>query len=79
MISGLHKFYPFVFPDQADLRQEAHDRRVARLNEENDLAIKNAKIGKKVHDLEVELYDKRSEQNKIRLEIFSNRKVDFFA
>jgi hypothetical protein len=79
MISGLHKFYPFVFPDPVDLRQEAHDRRVARLNEENNLAIKNAKIGKKVHELEVELYDKRSEQNKIRLEIFSNCKVDFFA
>lgn len=79
MISGLHKFYPFVFPDPVDLRQEAHDRRVTRLNEENNLAIEAQKIRNKVHDLEVELYDKRSEQNKIRLEIFSNRKVDFFA
>jgi hypothetical protein len=79
MISGLHKFYPFVFPDPVDLKQEAHDRRVARLNEQNELAIQYAKIAKKVRELEVEIYDKRSEQNKIRLEIFSNRKVDFFA
>lgn len=79
MISGLHKFYPFVFPDPVDLKQEAHDRRIARLNEQNDLAIQYAKIAKKVRELEVEIYDKRSEQNKIRLEIFSNRKVDFFA
>jgi hypothetical protein len=79
MISGLHKFYPFVFPDPVDLKQVAHDRRVARLNEQNDLAIQYAKIAKKVRELEVEIYDKRSEQNKIRLEIFSDRKVDFFA
>lgn len=78
MIS-LHKWYPFVFPDPADLRQEAHDRRVAKLNEETNLAIKAQKIRNKVHELEMELYDKRSEQNKIRLEIFNNRKVDFFV
>jgi len=79
MIGGIHKFYPFLFPDPVDLKKLAHDRRAERLNEEYKLALIDRKITNKVYDLEMELYGKRAAQNKIRLEIFSNRKVDFFA
>ena len=79
MIGGIHKFYPFLFPDPVDLKKLAHDRRAERLNEEYKLALIDRKITNKVKDFEMELYDKRCTQNKIRLEIFSNRKVDFFA
>ena len=79
MISGIQKFYPFLFPDPVDLKKLANDRRADRLNEEYILALIDKNITNKVYDLEMELYGKRAAQNKIRLEIFSNRKVDFFA
>jgi hypothetical protein len=41
--------------------------------------LKSARAEHKMRDLEFELYVKRADQAKLRLEIFQNRKVDLLC
>ena len=47
--------------------------------EEYKQALKMKKVKDKIDNLEFELYVKKAEQNQLRLEIFTNRKVDIFV
>ena len=70
----LRKWFPFVFPSPYDVRAIASERRAERLEYEYKLALEAEKVSKAVDALEIELYNKRSRQRTIELEIFNNTK-----
>jgi len=73
MIS-LHKWYPFVFPKEYDVRQIAFEKRVQRLELEHNLEVKYQKVREAVEAYDLELYNKRAREHTVELEMFSNRK-----
>lgn len=76
----LRKWYPFVHPSPHDIREQAVERRAERLQFEYDQAVKAHKMRTAVHELEVELYDKRARQHTIELSMFKDRiKVDVYV
>jgi len=68
----LRKWYPFVFPTPYDIRAIASEKRAERLDAEYKQAVEAKKVSKAVDALEIELYNKRSRQRTIELEIFNN-------
>jgi adenosine deaminase len=68
-----------VQPEGYPNKTDALERRAQRLEEEYKQALKMTKVKDKIDDLEFELYVKKAEQNQLRLEIFTNRKVDIFV
>ena len=66
---------PEGYPTQTD----ALERRAERMQEEYAQALKMRKVKDKIDDLEFELYVKKAERNQLSLEIFTNRKVDFYV
>lgn len=76
----LHKWYPFVFPSPRDIKAEAVERRIERLEYEHRLEVEAQKMRKKVDDYDLELYNKRARENQIDIEIFGNKRhFDKFA
>jgi hypothetical protein len=79
MIPPLNKWYPMVeaygYPD----RIVASNKRAERLQAEYDTALKFKKLKDKVDELEVELYNKKAQQNVLQLEVFHTRKLDLYA
>jgi hypothetical protein len=74
MIS-IHKWYPFVYPKEYDVKAIAFEKRVERLEQEYELAVKAQKVRDAVEAYDLELYTKRARQNTVELEMFSDRKV----
>ena len=79
MIPPIHKWYPMVQPGGEPTKTDALERRAQRLEEEYKQALKMKKVKDKIDDLEFELYVKKAERNQLRLEIFTNRKVDILV
>ena len=79
MIPPIHKWYPMLDVADYPTRTDALERRAQRLEEEYKQALKMHKVKNKIDDLEFELYVKKAEQNQLRLEIFTNRKVDILV
>lgn len=79
MIPPIHKWYPMVQPGGEPTKTDALERRAERLQEEYAQALKMKKVKDKIDDLEFELYVKKSERNQLRLEIFTNRKLDIYV
>ena len=76
----LHKWFPFVHPSPYDIKAIAADKRAERLEYEYKMALEAKKVEKAVDALEIELYNKRSRQRIIELEIFnSTRHFDRYA
>ena len=73
MIS-LHKWYPFVFPKEYDVKAIASEKRIERLQNEYDQEVKAQKVRNAIDEYDLELYNKKARQNTIELEMFSNRK-----
>jgi hypothetical protein len=69
----LNKWYPLVQPTHT-ARQLAFDKAVEKVQEEYRYAMECLKQVKKTQDLEVELYNKRGQQNTIQLGSFENRR-----
>lgn len=78
MIS-LHKWYPFVYPKEYDVRAMAFEKRVERLEAEYALEVQAQKVREAVEAKALELYDKRARQTTVELEIFNNRKLDIYV
>ena len=70
----LHKWFPFVFPKEYDVKQIAFEKRVERLEFEYLQEEKAQKVREAVEAYDLELYNKRARQTTIELEIFSNRR-----
>lgn len=79
MIPPIHKWYPMTGIADYPTKTDALERRTQRLEEEYKQALKMKKVKDKIDYLEFELYVKKAEQNQLRLEIFTNRKVDIFV
>ena len=79
MIPPIHKWYPMVQPGGDPTKTDALERRAERLQEEYAQALKMRKLKDKIDDLEFELYVKKAERNQLRLEIFTNRKLDIYV
>ena len=79
MIPPLYKWYPMVQPGGEPTKTDALERRAERLQEEYAQALKMKKVKDRIDDLEFELYVKKAERNQLRLEIFTNRKIDILA
>ena len=79
MIPPIHKWYPMVQPGGEPTKTDALERRAERLQEEYAQALKMKKVKDKIDDVEFELYVKKAERNQLRLEIFTNRKLDIYV
>ena len=79
MIPPIHKWYPMVQPGGEPTKTDALERRVERMQEEYAQALKMKKVKDKIDDVEFELYVKKAERNQLRLEIFTNRKLDIYV
>ena len=75
----LHKWYPMLGVADYPTKADVSERRAQRLQEEYDTALKFKKAKDKVDELEVELYNKKSEQHNLSLEIFQIRKVNILV
>jgi hypothetical protein len=67
----LNKWYPLVQPTHT-ARELAFDKAVEKVQEEYKYAMECLKQVKKTEDLEVELYNKRGQQNVIELGSFDD-------
>ena len=79
MIPPLYKWYPMVQPGGEPNRTDALERRAEKLTEDYKQALKMKKVDEKIDDLEFSLYVKKAERNQLRLEIFTNRKLDIYV
>ena len=79
MIPPIHKWYPMVQPGGEPTKTDALERRAERMTEEYKQALKMKKVKDKIDDLEFQLYVKKAERNQLRLEIFTNRKLDIYV
>jgi chromosome segregation ATPase len=79
MIPPLNKWYPMLGVADYPTKTDALERRAERLQEEYAQALKMKKVKDKIDDLEFELYVKKAERNQLRLEIFTNRKLDIYV
>ena len=76
----LHKWYPFVFPKEYDVKAIAFEKRMERLEFEHQQEIKAEKVREAVEAYDLELYNKRARQHTIELEVFNNvRRFDKFV
>ena len=73
------RLFPIVdatgYPDKTD----ATDRRIEKYQEEYRAVVKANEVEKKIDELIMDLYNKKAEQQKLRLEIFTNRKLDVYV
>jgi len=71
--------YPIVdatgYPDKTDAVQ----KRIEKHQEEYRNQVKMVKMERKLDELILELYNKKAEQQRLRLEIFNNRTIDVYA
>ena len=73
------RLFPLVEPSGYPQKVDATERRVEKHHEEYKAYLQNKKSQQELQDLQFEIYTKIYEQNKLRLEIFTNRKLDVFV
>ena len=73
------RLFPMLQPSGYPQRMDAYERRVEKHQEEYRAFLKNKQMQEDVQALQFEIYTKNHEQNKLRLEIFTNRKLDMFV
>ena len=73
------RLFPMVHPSGYPDKTDATDRRIERLNEEYRASLEQKKVQDKIQDIAFEIYTKTHQQNKLRLEIFTNRKLDILV
>ena len=73
------RLFPLVRPSGYPDKTDATERRIERLNEEYRASLEQKKVQDKIQDIAFEIYTKTHQQNKLRLEIFTNRKLDLLV
>ena len=73
------RLFPMVRPSGYPDKTDATERRIERLNEEYRASLEQKKVQNKIQDIAFEIYTKTHQQNKLRLEIFTNRKLDLLV
>ena len=76
----LHKWYPFVFPKDYDVKAMAFEKRMERIEFDRIQEEKAQKVREAVEAYDLELYNKRARQHTIELEMFNDtRRFDKFV
>lgn len=73
------RLYPNIRASGYPDRHDGETRRIEKHQEQQRAIVQSAKQEKKIQDLAFEIYSKKAEQNRIRLEIFQNRKLDLYV
>ena len=73
------RWFPIVDATGYPQKTDGTQRRIEKFQEEHRAIVKAAKAEDKLDDLLFELDCKKAEQQEIRLEIFTNRKLDFYV
>ena len=73
------RWFPIVEPPALPNSSDALTRRVEKHQEDYRASLKQKKVQDQLEDIQFELYLKKAEQNRIRLEIFTNRKIDTYV
>ena len=73
------RLFPLVEPSGYPQKVDATERRIEKHQEQYQAFLQNKKAQQELQDLQFEIYTKTYEQNKLRLEIFTNRKLDFYV
>ena len=73
------RLFPLVRPSGYPDKTDATESRIERLNEEYRASLEQKKVQDKIQDIAFEIYTKTHQQNKLRLEIFTNRKLDLLV
>jgi hypothetical protein len=73
MIS-LHKWYPFVYPKEYDVKAIAFEKRAEKLEFDYQQEVKAQKVRETIEAYDLELYDKRARQTTVELEMFKDHK-----
>ena len=71
--------FPIVDATGYPQKTDGTQRRIEKFQEEHQAVLKAIKVERKLDDLLFELYCKKAEQQKIRLEMFTNRKLDVYV
>jgi hypothetical protein len=66
---------PSGYPDKTD----ALERRVEKNHEEYRALLEQKKAQDKIQDIGFEIYTKKVVQERLRMEIFQNRKLDIYV
>ena len=73
------RLFPMVdasgYPDKTD----ATNRRIEKHQEEQRATVQMIKAENKIDELMMDLYNKKAERQRLRLEIFNNRKLDVYV
>jgi hypothetical protein len=73
------RLFPMVHPSGYPDKTDANERRIEKHHEEYRALLEQKKVQDKIQDIAFEIYTKTHEQNKLRLEIFTNRKLDVYV
>jgi hypothetical protein len=73
------RWFPIVEPPSIPNRSDEHTRRIEKHQEDYRASLKQKKVQDELEDIQFQLYLKKAEQNRIRLEIFTNRKLDMYV
>jgi hypothetical protein len=73
------KLFPLVEPPALPNSSDALTRRIEKNQEDYRASLKQRKVQDQLEDMQFQLYLKKAEQNRIRLEIFTNRKLDMYV
>jgi hypothetical protein len=73
------RMFPMVMPSGYPQEYDLVERKMLKQQEMREAALEQKKAQIAIQDLAFEIYSKGREQDKLRLEIFQNRKIDLYA
>jgi len=73
------RMFPMVMPSGYPQEYDLVERKMLKQQEMREAALEQKKAQIAIQELAFEIYSKGREQDKLRLEIFQNRKLDLYA
>ena len=73
------RWFPMVDATGYPQKTDATERRIEKHQEEYRATVQMTIAERKIDELMMDLYNKKAEQQKLRLEIFNNRKLDVYV
>jgi hypothetical protein len=73
------RMFPMIQPSGYPQEHDLVERKLLKQQETQRTQLEQKKAQLEIQDLAFEIYSKGREQDKLRLEIFQNRKLDLYA
>ena len=73
------RMFPMIMPSGYPQEYDLVERKMLKQQEMREAALEQKKAQIAIQELAFEIYSKGREQDKLRLEIFQNRKIDLYA